>query len=87
MNSVEKKHFGIASGTVATMRLLGQMTSMAVAMVIFAIFIGREQISQVNYSMFLKSVRVCFLIFSFLCTVGIFFSLLRGDLRIDPSRQ
>ncbi len=85
MNSVEKKYFGIASGTVATMRLLGQMTSMAIAMVIFAIFIGREQISPSNYNMFLKSVRVCFIIFSSLCTVGIFFSLLRGDLRSGPS--
>jgi hypothetical protein len=74
---------GIASGTVATMRLLGQMVSMAVAMVVFAIFIGREPISLANYGEFLKSVRVSFLIFSLLCTLGILFSLLRGELRND----
>ena len=81
MSAVERKHFGIASGTVATMRLLGQMVSMAIAMVIFAIFIGREPISPTNYGEFLKSVRLSFLIFSLLCSLGTLFSLMRGELR------
>ena len=83
MGSVEKRYLGIASGTVATMRLLGQMVSMAIAMVVFAIFIGREPITPANYSEFLKSVRISFLIFSLLCTLGILFSLMRGELRKD----
>ena len=83
MSAVERKHFGIASGTVATMRLLGQMTSMAITMVVFAIFIGREPISPTNYDQFLRSLRVAFLIFSTLCTVGILFSMLRGEVRSD----
>jgi EmrB/QacA subfamily drug resistance transporter len=83
MGAVEKRYFGIASGTVATMRLLGQMASMAITMVIFAIFIGREPIVPANYDQFLKSVRLCFLIFSSLCTIGILFSLLRGGVRSD----
>jgi EmrB/QacA subfamily drug resistance transporter len=81
MSAVEKQYFGIASGTLATMRLLGQMVSMAIAMVVFAVFIGREPISPANYSRFLKSVRVSFLIFAVLCTIGILFSFLRGQLR------
>jgi len=81
MSAVEKRYLGIASGTVATMRLLGQMVSMAIAMVVFAVFIGREPISPANYGEFLKSVRVSFLIFSLLCALGILFSLLRGELR------
>ena len=81
MSAVERKHFGIASGTVATMRLLGQMASMAIAMVVFAVFIGREPISPSNYSEFLKSVKISFLIFSILCMIGIVFSLMRGELR------
>jgi EmrB/QacA subfamily drug resistance transporter len=83
MSAVENRHFGIASGTVATMRLLGQMTSMAITMVVFAIFIGREPISPSNYDPFLKSVRVAFLIFSSLCTIGILFSMFRGQVRSD----
>jgi len=83
MSAVEKRYFGIASGTVATMRLLGQMASMAITMVVFAIFIGRETISSSNYDQFLKSVRVAFLIFSSLCTIGILFSMFRGQVRSD----
>jgi len=81
MSSVEKKYFGIASGTVATMRLLGQMASMAISTVIFAIYIGRAEISPDNFDRFLKSIKIIFLIFSILCAVGIFFSLSRGQLR------
>jgi MFS family permease len=81
MGAVDKKFFGIASGTVAAMRLLGQMTSMAIAMVVFAVFIGREQITPNNYDLFLKSVKISFSIFAGLCTFGIFFSYSRGALR------
>jgi len=85
MSSVPKKFFGIASGTVATMRLLGQMTSMAVAMVAFAIFIGRTEIASQNYHLFLKSLRFAFIAFGFQCGIGVFFSLFRGKLRnISP---
>jgi EmrB/QacA subfamily drug resistance transporter len=81
MSAVDKKYFGIASGTVAAMRLLGQMTSMAIAMVVFTVFIGREQITPNNYDLFLKSVKISFSIFAVLCTFGIFFSFSRGALR------
>lgn len=81
MGAVEKRFFGIASGTVATMRLLGQMTSMAVAMVVFALFIGHEAIAPANYGRFLHGVQVCFTISAIVCTVGIFFSFARGKIR------
>ena len=81
MGAVEKEYFGIASGTLATMRLLGQMVSMAIAMVVFAVLLGRKPISPANYDEFLKCVRLSFLIFAVLCTIGILFSALRGELR------
>jgi len=81
MGSVDKKFFGIASGTVAAMRLLGQMFSMAIAMVTFAVIIGRVQITAANYALFLKSTKVCFAIFAALCGAGIYFSFSRGELR------
>ena len=79
MGAVEKRYLGIASGTVSTMRLLGQMMSMAIAMVIFSLFLGKEEISPSNYDLFLRSVYVSFLIFTILCVIGIFFSLARGS--------
>jgi EmrB/QacA subfamily drug resistance transporter len=84
MSSVDKRFYGIASGSVGTMRLLGQMLSMGIATLIFSLFIGRAQITPEYYPMLIKSVKVGFSIFSFLCVVGIFFSLSRGQLR--PSR-
>lgn len=78
MSSVEKKHYGIASGTVGTMRLIGQMSSMGIAMMIFSLFIGKAKINPSNYTGFIQSIRTAFLIFAVLCFIGIFFSLARG---------
>ncbi len=63
MSSVEKKYYGIASGTVATMRLIGQMLSMSVATLTFSFIIGKEEISPLNYDAFLTSVNILFIIF------------------------
>jgi EmrB/QacA subfamily drug resistance transporter len=79
MGAVEKKYLGVASGTVSTMRLLGQMVSMAITMVIFSLFLGKEEISPSNYDLFLRSIYVSFLIFAILCIIGIVFSLVRGS--------
>ena len=81
MGSVERRQYGVASGTVATMRLLGQMCSMAIATVFLAIFIGRAQIQPYNYSLFQTSMRSCFALFVVLCVIGIGFSLFRGEIR------
>jgi len=81
MSSVDKKFFGISSATLASMRLIGQMLSMGIVMMIFGIFIGRVQIAPENYSLFMKSVKVAFSIFTALCFGGIFASLARGKVR------
>jgi EmrB/QacA subfamily drug resistance transporter len=81
MGSVDRRLYGIASGAVATMRLLGQMFSMAVATVVFSLLIGHNEIVAANLPLFLSSMRVCLSISVALCTVGIGFSLSRGGLR------
>lgn len=81
MGVVERRYLGLASGTVATMRLLGQMVSMALATTCLAIFVGREEISQKNLPAFLQSMQVCLILFSLLCLIGIWFSLFRGKVR------
>ncbi len=78
MGSVEKKYLGIASATVGTMRLTGQMVSMGVATMIIHALLGEESISMSNHHLFLTSVRIIFILFSFLCFLGIFASLARG---------
>lgn len=81
MGAVAPRQYGLASGTVATMRLLGQMTSMTLVTVFLAMFIGREEIRPANYPLFLASLRSCLAFFVVLCTVGFGFSLLRGQLK------
>ncbi|MGD9054746.1 MAG: MFS transporter, partial [Desulfobacterales bacterium] len=83
MSSVDKRFYGIASASVGTMRLLGQMLSMGIVILIFALYIGRAQITPQSHEMLIKSVRVAFIVFSCCCAGGIFFSLYRGRLRPD----
>jgi MFS family permease len=79
MGSVERKHLGVASAAVGTMRLTGQMMSAGTAMMIFALFMGRVPITPAVYPQFLRSARFAFAFFSALCVAGIFASLARGD--------
>lgn len=81
MSSVNRKHFGVASGMVGTMRMVGQMISMATALLTFAIMIGRVEIQPRYYGQFVKSLNISFTIFTLLCFLGIFASLARGRLR------
>ena len=78
MGSVEKRFFGIASGILATMRSTGMTFSMGITMLIFALYIGRVEITPQCYPQFLKSVKVIFMIFTVLSFGGIFASLARG---------
>ena len=78
MSSVEKRYLGTASATLGTMRLTGQMFSMAIAAMSIHIFIGEAHINETNIPSFMHSVRVIFLIFAVLCFLGIFASLARG---------
>jgi EmrB/QacA subfamily drug resistance transporter len=81
MGAVEKRYLGIASGTVATMRLIGQMASMAIVMIIFTVVIGHVEIAPENYDQFLLGAKMAFGIFTVMCIIGIGFSLFRGELR------
>jgi EmrB/QacA subfamily drug resistance transporter len=81
MSSVDKRFYGVASATLGTMRMIGQMFSMGIAMLIFSIYIGKIQIAPQHYALFLKSVRTAFIVFAILCLGGIFASLARGKVR------
>jgi len=80
MSSVEKRNYGVASGMVGTMRLLGQMLSMGIAMLVFAVIIGPVEITPAYYPAFMASMHIGFILFAIFCVVGIFFSLVRGNM-------
>lgn len=81
MSSVGKDSYGVAAGVVATMRMTGQMFSIGIVMLVFAVLMGRVQIVPECHSQFITSVNTAFGIFAVLCVVGVFASLARGRLR------
>jgi len=78
MCSVEKQHLGTASATIGTMRLTGQMLSMAIAAMVIHVFVGDKAISKSNINPFITSIKIVFIIFTVLCILGVFASLARG---------
>jgi EmrB/QacA subfamily drug resistance transporter len=81
MGSVEKRSLGSANGVVATMRLFGQMTSMALVTLVFALILGSVEIQVSNYQELEKAIRMAFSLAACLCLPGLYFSLARGMLR------
>jgi MFS family permease len=79
MSSVEKRHLGVASGVVGTMRMVGQMMSMGIAMMLISLYIGKQTINPSTYPGLISSMRTGFLIFSVLSVFGIFASLARNE--------
>ena len=81
MSSAPKTAYGVASAMLATMRQVGMVLSMGVAMLMFALYVGRVQITPEYYSLFQQSMKTSFIIFAILCFGGIFASLARGRVR------
>jgi len=78
MGSVENRYIGLASGTVATMRLVGQMLSMGIGTMVIHVFIGTGTINASNHKQFILSASVTFAIFVALSVLGVWASLARG---------
>lgn len=87
MSAVEKKFYGVASATVGTMRLTGQMFSMGITMLIFAVILGDYPISEANTYLLLKSAKFIFAILAVICCAGIFASLARGKIHNENNNH
>lgn len=81
MGAVDKSQYGLASGVVGIMRLLGQMLSMAIATVVLALMLGNVLITPEVYPRFLRSIHTVFYCSAALCGLGVFFSFARGKTR------
>jgi MFS family permease len=82
MSSVERKHLGVASGMLGTMRMIGQTLSLGVAMILMALFLGTEKITPANYPGLLETIRTGLIIFALLCIPAIFASLARNGKKV-----
>ena len=81
MGSVGRSELGAAGGAVATMRILGQLCSMGIVAMAFALTIGQVEIRQANYPMLARAVEVSFLVAACLCVPAAWCSLSRGRVR------
>ncbi len=81
MSSVENRYYGTASASAGTMRVVGQILSMSMTIIVFSILIGRSEITPDKYPGFLKSMNIIFIVSAILCFIGVFFSMARGELR------
>jgi EmrB/QacA subfamily drug resistance transporter len=84
MSSVEHRHYGVASATLATMRNLGMMFSMAIASLAVHVFIGNRPLGDSTLHEFMHSSQIIFLLFSVLCLLGVFTSL-KNSTRKQPA--
>ncbi len=81
MSSVERRLYGIASAILSTMRVVGQTISMAIVMLVFALYLGKVPITPNVYPLLMKSVQTAFAVFSILCIFGTMVSIARGSVR------
>ena len=86
MGAVDRRVYGVASATLGTMRLVGQMLSMGMVMVSFALSMGRARLEPPLFPQFLASMRGVLLTGVGLCLLGVFASLARGKVRTDRER-
>ncbi|MPN27624.1 hypothetical protein SDC9_175058 [bioreactor metagenome] len=78
MGSVEKEFYGVASSSLGTARLTGQAISMAIVTLLLSVYVGDAGLTQNHADLLLEGFRATFLVFTVLCTGGVFASLARG---------
>ncbi len=81
MSSVSKEYYGIASGVLGSMRMLGQVLGLAISSMMFSLFLGKAKIVPENFDLFMKAMKILFFIFFILCVFGVFASMARGRMR------
>ena len=59
MSSVEKNNYGTASTILSLMRMIGQMMSMAIVIVIFSVIIGKAEIKPENHEQLITECENC----------------------------
>ena len=83
MAVVDRREYGVASAALGTMRLSGQMFSMAVAALLLGWLVGPVAITVASRTPLLVAIRTAFALFAVLCVLGTFASLARGR-RLAP---
>lgn len=78
MSAVEEKFYGVTSGLLGTMRLMGQTLSLAITTLVFSAYMRGAQITSAYHPHFLNCMKTVFFILLLLCIFAMFASLARG---------
>src|SRR5665647_2256629 len=81
MSSVEKRQLGTASGTASTMRIVGQMISMTLVMLLFSARFNGTQIALIPNDLFVGTAQYLYLLFGMLSVAVGFSAMARVHLR------
>ncbi|MCG8324720.1 MAG: MFS transporter, partial [Thiotrichales bacterium] len=81
MSSVEERYYGSATATMATMRIVGQLTSMVVVTLVFNLMLANAEITGATLPQLGRAISTTFFIAALLCCSGVLFSSARGRLR------
>lgn len=78
MGSIEEQDYATGAAAHASVRLIGQLSSMAIVSVTFAVVIGRVQIVPTTYDALQTAISYCFIVATILCGPAGYYSLNRG---------
>lgn len=81
MRSVENRFYGVAAGTLSTMRITGMVFSTGIVLLSFSLYIGKVQITPESYPFFLRCMKLTFAFFGILCFGGVFASFASRNVR------
>jgi len=79
MSAVPAETYGIASNTLATMRLVGQMLSMGIVTLVLNAYLGSAAITPALRDPFLAATRTSFTALGALCVAGLVASMMRSE--------
>jgi MFS family permease len=85
MAAVSPKYLGVASGTLICTGTVGQILSMGITSLVFAIYVGRVGAGPLDPIPLLGSMKLLFMIFALVSIAGFFVSLARGKVRRSPA--
>ena len=71
MSSVDKSLYGLASSTLASVRMIGQSTSMALASLFLRYYVGSVQLSLAPVDRLLAAIKIAFAVFGALSILGV----------------
>lgn len=70
MSSLPEKYFGVAASTITSMRVMGQMLGMGIALLLINLYLGTADIKPDNIILFLDVMQISFIIFAVLSFFG-----------------